>query len=58
MSEKHEEYGDDRFYMFVQKNARMRSKDFVNALVRDLDEHKGRAEQHDDITISTFRVIS
>ena len=57
MSERHEEYGDDRFYKFVQEHARMRSKDFVNALVRDLDEHKGRAEQHDDITISTFRVV-
>jgi sigma-B regulation protein RsbU (phosphoserine phosphatase) len=57
MSERHEEYGDDRFYEFVKQHARMRSKDFVNSLVRDLDEHKGRAEQHDDITISTLRVV-
>jgi serine phosphatase RsbU (regulator of sigma subunit) len=57
MSEEHEEYGDERFYRFVRDHARMRSKDFVLALVRDLDEHKGSAEQHDDITISTFRTM-
>ncbi len=53
MNVKHEEYGDDRFYQFVLTHARMTSKDFVRALVRDLDEHKGKAEQHDDITIAT-----
>ena len=57
MSEEHEEYGDERFYTFVRDHARMRSKDFVLALVRELDEHKGNAEQHDDITISTFRTM-
>jgi serine phosphatase RsbU (regulator of sigma subunit) len=57
MSERHEEYGDERFYKFVQEHARMRSKDFVMALVRDLDDHKGKAEQHDDITISTLRIL-
>jgi sigma-B regulation protein RsbU (phosphoserine phosphatase) len=57
MSPAHEEYGDERFYVFVRDHARMRSKDFVLSLVRELDEHKGSAEQHDDITISTFRTL-
>ena len=57
MNLEHEEYGDERLYEFVRKNARMRSKEFVNALVSDLEEHKGSADQHDDITISTFRVF-
>jgi len=56
MNSRHEEYGDDRFYQFILTHARMTSKDFVFALVRDLDEHKGKAEQHDDITIATVRV--
>jgi sigma-B regulation protein RsbU (phosphoserine phosphatase) len=56
MNERHEEYGDSRLYRFVQQHATLPSKHFVNALVRDLDLHKGRAEQHDDITITTFRL--
>ena len=56
MSPEHEEYGDQHFYSFVKRNAKMRSKDFVVELVRDLDQHKGSGEQHDDITIVTLRV--
>ena len=58
MNAKHEEYGEDRFYQFVLTHARMTSKDFVRALVRDLDDHKGKAEQHDDITIATIRLLA
>jgi len=57
MNAQHEEYGDERLYKFIAEHARMRSKDFVNALIRDLDAHKGEAEQHDDITIATTRVV-
>lgn len=53
-----EEYGDERFYAFVKDHARMRSKDFVQAAIKDLDAHKGEAEQHDDITLVTFRVLA
>lgn len=58
MDEAGEEYGDDRFYSFVKDHARMRSKDLVQAVVRDLDAHKGEADQHDDITLVTFRVLA
>lgn len=56
MNENHEEFGDERFYKWVQANARIKSRDFVRALLRELDEHRGNAEQHDDITIVTVRV--
>jgi len=58
MDEKKEEYGDERLHSFVRDHARMRSKDFVLALVRDLEAHRGDAAQHDDTTIVTFRVLA
>lgn len=58
MNENQDEYGDQRFYEFVRDHARMRSKDFALAVVRDIERHRGAAEQHDDITISTFRVMT
>lgn len=51
-----EEYSDERFYAFVKTNARLTSKEFVDKLLVDLDKHKGDAEQHDDITVVTFRI--
>lgn len=56
MDEQHEEFGDERFYKWVQANARGKSRDFVRALLRELEEHRGRADQHDDITIVTVKV--
>jgi sigma-B regulation protein RsbU (phosphoserine phosphatase) len=57
MNEKHEEFTDERFYKWVQANAReMRSRDFVVGLQKELEAHRGRAEQHDDITVVTIRV--
>ena len=56
MDEKHEEFGDERFYKWVQANARIKSRDFVRALLRELDDHRGKADQHDDITVVTIMV--
>jgi serine phosphatase RsbU (regulator of sigma subunit) len=56
MDEKHEEYGDERFYKWVEANARGKSRDFVRALLRELEGHRGRADQHDDITVVTVKV--
>jgi len=58
MNEKREEWGDDTFYQFVLENAEAPSKDFVRQLLQALDKHKGNAEQHDDITVTTFRIMS
>jgi len=56
MDEKHEEYGDERFYKWLQVHATERSRDLINNLLKELDAHRGRAEQHDDITVVTIRV--
>lgn len=57
MNEKNEEYSDERFYEFVRKHGDLSSEEFIEALLVDLDDHKGRAEQHDDITVVAFRVL-
>lgn len=57
MNIKNEEYTDERFYAFVRAHHDLESKAFVEALLADLDRHKGKADQHDDITIVTFRVL-
>lgn len=56
MNVKNEEYTDDRFYDFSKKFRSQSSADYVNRLLADLEAHKGKAEQHDDITIVTFKV--
>ena len=56
MNNESEEFGDDRFYTLVKDHARKSSKEFVEALVRELDAHRGDAEQSDDITIVTLSV--
>ena len=56
MNNNSEEFGDERFYELVKSHARKPSKDFVEAIVRELDKHRGDAEQSDDITITTLTV--
>jgi serine phosphatase RsbU (regulator of sigma subunit) len=56
MNEKRQEWGDQAFYQFVDGNAQLSSRDFVRLLLQALDRHKGGAEQHDDITVTTFRI--
>ncbi|MDR0868196.1 MAG: PP2C family protein-serine/threonine phosphatase [Planctomycetota bacterium] len=64
MNLENEEYTDERFYAFCAQNAEMSSEEFVGALLADLNTHrhsrdtrKKHAEQHDDITVVTFRVM-
>jgi len=56
MSEKQEEYGMERFMEVVKEQAERSSKDFTNGVVEELEGHRGRGEQSDDITITTLRV--
>lgn len=56
MNEAHEEWSNEALEAFVQQHAELKSKDFVRLLLKALDEHKGAAEQHDDITLTTFRI--
>jgi serine phosphatase RsbU (regulator of sigma subunit) len=56
MNEEHEEWGDEALDEFTLKHATVPSKEFVRLLLKALDDHKGDAEQHDDITVTTFRI--
>ena len=56
MNEKHEEWGNDALLEFCSKHSDLKSKDFVRLMLKALDDHKGSAEQHDDITLTTFRI--
>jgi len=57
MNEKREEFTDERFYKWVQANARdKKSRELVTGLLKELEAHRGRADQHDDITVVTIKV--
>lgn len=57
MNEKNEEFGDARFQELVTSLATRDSGLFLDRVVAALDAHKGRAPQHDDLTIVTLRVL-
>lgn len=57
MNEKREEFSDERLLDFLTVNANLTSKDFIGKLVSALEKHQGKAPQHDDITIVTFRKL-
>jgi len=57
MNEAREEWSDEALDEFTLKNATLPSKEYVRLLIKALEEHQGRAEQHDDITITTFRML-
>jgi serine phosphatase RsbU (regulator of sigma subunit) len=57
MNEQREEFTDERFYKWVQANARdKKSRELVAGLLKELEAHRGRADQHDDITVVTIKV--
>ena len=55
MNEQKEEFGDERFIILIKKLAKRPSNEFVQVIAQALDEYKGAAEQHDDITLVTVR---
>ncbi len=54
MNARKEQFGEKRFYDLAKTRSAEKSDRFVALLVEDLERHRGDAEQHDDITISTF----
>jgi serine phosphatase RsbU (regulator of sigma subunit) len=56
MNAQREEWGDEALDELTLKYATQSSKEYVRLLVKALEEHQGQAEQHDDITIMTFRI--
>jgi len=57
MNEEREEWSDEKLDEFTLEHATLPSKEFVRLLIKALEEHQGAAEQHDDITIATFRLL-
>ncbi len=57
MNSEREEWGDEALDAFTMKYATVPSNEFVRLLSKALDDHKGKAEQHDDITVLTFRIV-
>ncbi|MHC4886085.1 MAG: SpoIIE family protein phosphatase, partial [Planctomycetota bacterium] len=55
MDPQSEEYTDERLYEFAKQHKDLSSKEFINALLADVRSHQDTAEQHDDITIVSFR---
>jgi serine phosphatase RsbU (regulator of sigma subunit) len=57
MNEKKEQFGMERIYEVLQRYAHISSEDILRALIASLEKFKGRAPQHDDITLVTFRIV-
>ncbi|GMV80004.1 MAG: hypothetical protein AMXMBFR7_11880 [Planctomycetota bacterium] len=57
MNPNREEWGDENLVRFCKEYANLSSKEFVRLLVQTLEHHQGSAEQHDDITVTTFRIV-
>jgi serine phosphatase RsbU (regulator of sigma subunit) len=57
MNEKHEEWSDEKLERFTLNHAADSSKEYVRLLLKALMDHQGRAEQHDDITVVTFKMV-
>ena len=52
-SSRGEEYGIDRLRRLVKKRARKDSEEFVQALVREIDKHRGdRPQEHDLLALA------
>jgi serine phosphatase RsbU (regulator of sigma subunit) len=56
MNERQEEFGMERFTELVGTSDAASSKELTNLIVQALEEHRGKAEQSDDITITALRV--
>jgi len=58
MNLKHEQFGQNRFYLRVKQLADKSSSEFLSLLVNEVEAHQGEAPQHDDITIVTGRTVA
>ena len=50
MNENEEEYSDERMIKFFKEHSQNSSEKFINALVKDVKDYTGDAQQSDDIT--------
>ncbi len=57
MNDRHEQYGQNRFYLRVKQLSEKSSSEFLSLLVNEIEAHQGQAPQHDDITMVTGRTV-
>jgi sigma-B regulation protein RsbU (phosphoserine phosphatase) len=57
MNIKQEQLGSHRMYLLVKQYAEKGSNEFSNLIATVLENHKGEAPQHDDITMVTARIL-
>ncbi|RME81393.1 MAG: hypothetical protein D6785_09070, partial [Planctomycetota bacterium] len=55
MNEKEEEFGEEPLVEILQTHYTKSSQQFLNLLMEAVQKHQGEAEQHDDITVLSFR---
>jgi serine phosphatase RsbU (regulator of sigma subunit) len=58
MNHVNEEFGEDRFYKSVARHGHLDSRALISNLVSEVAQHRGQAEQSDDLTIITVRKTS
>jgi serine phosphatase RsbU (regulator of sigma subunit) len=54
---KREEYGLGKVLELMINNHDMNANDFVDLLVNDVDEFRGEAQPHDDMTTLIFKRV-
>jgi sigma-B regulation protein RsbU (phosphoserine phosphatase) len=57
MNSKQEQLGEHRLYLLIKQYAEKGSNEFSNLIATVLENHKGDAQQHDDITMVTVRIL-
>ena len=57
MNTDEEEYSDDRMFDFFKNNSGLSSEEFIDAIVKDVRQHVGTANQSDDITCLILKRI-
>ena len=57
MSPDYEEFGDDRFFDVINKNAIQRSDIVTKQIVHAVTTFQSTAPQHDDLTLVTLRSL-
>ena len=49
------EFGDEKFYRLIARCGSLDSRTMIDRLVNAIAEHRGEAEQSDDLTLITLR---
>ena len=57
MSPDNEEFGEEKFYQLCELHSHLTSNQYINLVVKELEKHRAEAQQSDDITISTLKLL-